>query len=147
MATIATWSSRTAYETGFRAGHDRYPRRAEPADPREREEPLPDRDATVRADSLRRRRAELVTRGDDLPGDQLEAVEKAPGRSWGSCQDAHDAKVEVMQRLCAVTGRPLSSIEQREELGHPWGAWLNSWRTRRDVLSVSQEAELEVLPG
>src|SRR5690606_31636231 len=63
-------------------------------------------------------------------------------------QDAHDAKVEVMQQFCAVTGRPISSIKQREQWNsHPVGVWLNSWRARRDVLSASQEAELEALPG
>ncbi|MEU6371199.1 hypothetical protein ABZ876_37335 [Streptomyces sp. NPDC046931] len=74
--------------------------------------------------------------------------EKVPGWSWDPYQDVHDAKVEVMQQFCAVTGRPGSSIKQREEWNsHPVGVWLSSWRTRRDVLSASQEAELEALPG
>ncbi|MFZ4179894.1 MULTISPECIES: hypothetical protein [Streptomyces] len=100
------------------------------------------------ATNLRRRRAELIIRGDDLPDDQLEAMEKVPGWSWHPYQDAHDTKVEVIQQFCAITGRPVSSIKQREEWNsHPVGAWLNSWRTRRDVLSASREAELEALPG
>ncbi|WP_285567881.1 Helicase associated domain protein [Streptomyces sp. RTGN2] len=148
LATIATWSSRTAHEAGFWAGHDRYLRRAEPGDPREREELPSSRDATVWANNLRKRRAELIACGGDLPGDQFEAMEKVPGWSWDPYQDAHDTKVEVMQQFCAATGRPVSSVKQREQWNsHPVGVWLNSWRTRRDVLSASQEAELEALPG
>ena len=148
LATITTWSSQTAYEAGFWASYDRYLQRGELTDPREREELLSSRDATVWATKLRRRRAELITRGDDLPGDQLEAMEKVPGWSWDPTQDAHDAKVEVIQQFCAVSGRPVSSNKQREEWNsHPVGVWLSSWRTRRDVLSAKQEAELEVLPG
>ncbi|MEV0193151.1 Helicase associated domain protein [Kitasatospora purpeofusca] len=148
LATIATWSSQTAHEAGFWAGYDRYLRRAELTDPREREQLLSSRDATVWANSLRRRRAELISRGDDLPGDQLEAMGKVPGWSWDPYQEAHDAKVAVMWKFCAATGRPVSSVKQREEWnGQPVGIWLNSWRTRRDVLSTSQGAELEALPG
>uniref|UniRef100_UPI00117C6DC7 hypothetical protein n=1 Tax=Streptomyces africanus TaxID=231024 RepID=UPI00117C6DC7 len=107
LATIATWSSQIAYETGFWASYDRYLRRAELTDPCEREELLSSRDATVGVNNLRRRRAELITRGNDLPGDQLEAMEKVPGWSWVPHQDVHDAKAEVMQQFCAVTGRPV----------------------------------------
>ncbi|MFF8639112.1 Helicase associated domain protein [Streptomyces pilosus] len=148
LATIATWSSQTAYKAGFWASYNQYLRRAGLTDPREREELLSSRDATVWATNLRRRRAELITRGDDLPDDQLEAMKMVPGWSWHPYQDGYDAKVEVIQQFCAVTGRPVSSIKQREEWNsHPVGVWLNSWRTRRDVLSASQEAELEALPG
>ncbi|WP_380282487.1 Helicase associated domain protein [Kitasatospora purpeofusca] len=148
LATITTWSSQTAHEAGFWASYDRYLRRAELTDPREREQLLSSRDATVWANSLRRRRAELISRGDDLPGDQLEAMGKVTGWSWDPHQEAHDAKVAVMQQFCAATGRPVSSIKQREEWnGQSVGIWLNSWRTRRDVLLTSQEAELEALPG
>ncbi|MBC3842052.1 hypothetical protein GXW82_23285 [Streptacidiphilus sp. 4-A2] len=148
LATIATWSSQTAFEAEFWATYDKYVWRAELTDPQEREQRLPSRDATVWATNLRRRRTELIARGDDLPGDQVEAMEKLPGWSWDPYQDAHDRKVEMMQQFCAVTGRHVSSIKQREEWnGHPVGIWLNSWRTRRDVLSASQEAELAALPG
>lgn len=59
LATIATWSSQTAYEAGFWASYDRYLRRTELADPREREELLSSRDATVWATNRRRRRARV----------------------------------------------------------------------------------------
>ncbi|MGR6998892.1 Helicase associated domain protein [Yinghuangia aomiensis] len=148
LATIATWSAQTAYEAGFRASYDRYLRWAQMTDPGEREQALSRRDATVWANNLRGRRAELISRGEDLPGDQLEAMENVPGWSWDPYQDAHDTKVAVMRQFYAATGRPVSSIKQREAWnGYPIGGWLNSWRTRRDALSAAQEAELEALPG
>ncbi|MEV7129720.1 Helicase associated domain protein [Streptomyces sp. NPDC093260] len=148
LATIACWSAQTANEAGFWASYDRYLRWAELADPGEREQVLSRRAATVWANNLRGRRADLIARGGDLPGDQLEAMEKVPGWSWDPYQDAQETKVAVMRRFCAATGRAVSSIKQREEWdGHPVGVWLNSWRSRRDVLSAAQKAELEALPG
>lgn len=70
LARIATWCSQTAHEAGFWANYDRYLRRTELTDPREREELLSSRQATVWANNLRSRRAELIARGTDLPGDQ-----------------------------------------------------------------------------
>ncbi|MFF8798136.1 Helicase associated domain protein [Streptomyces globisporus] len=148
LATIARWSAQTAYEAGFWAGYNRYLRWAGLTDPAEREQVLSRRAATVWANNLRGRRAGLIACGEDLPGDQLEAMEKVPGWSWDPYQDAHDTKVAVIRQFCAATGRPVSSIKQREEWnGYPVGVWLNSWRTRRDVLSAAQETELEALPG
>jgi hypothetical protein len=148
LATIASWSAQTAYEAGFWAGHDRYLRWAELTDPSEREQMLSRRAATVWANNLRGRRAELIARGEDLPGDQLEAMEKVPGWSWNPHQSAHDTKIAVMRQFCAATGRSVSSIKQRDEWnGCPVGVWLNSWRTRPNVLSAVQKAELEALPG
>ncbi|WP_129308561.1 Helicase associated domain protein [Streptomyces sp. L2] len=148
IATIASWSAQTAHEAGFWAGYDRYLRWAELTNLSEREQVLSRRDATVWANNLRERRAELIARGEDLPGDQLEALERVPGWSWDPYQDAHDTKVAMIRQFCAATGRSVSQIKQRDEWkGCPVGMWLNSWRTRRGVLSAAQEAELEALPG
>ncbi|MEV5644077.1 Helicase associated domain protein [Streptomyces flaveolus] len=148
LSTIASWSAQTVHETGFWAGHDRYLRWVALMDPREREQVLSRRAATVWANNLRGRRAELIARGEDLPGEQLEAMEKVPGWSWNPHQGAHDTKVVVMRQFCAATGRPVSSIKQRDEWnGYPIGVWLNSWRTRPDVLSAVQKTELEALRG
>ncbi len=90
------------------------------------------------ANKLRGRRAELLSG----------AMEKVPAGSWDPYQGAHDKKVAVMQQFCPATGRPDSSIRQREAWnGYLICLWPNSRCTRRDVLSAAQEAGLEALPG
>lgn len=148
LATIPTWSRDTAYEAGFWSRYRAYLKRAQAMDPGEREKAMLSCEATVWANNLRSRRDDLRAQGRDLPDDQLKALEEIPGWSWTPYQDGHTAKVEALRQFVAATGRPLSSIKQREEWnGLPVGVWLNSWRTRRDRLSGRQVTDLEALPG
>ncbi|GGS29293.1 hypothetical protein Snoj_25590 [Streptomyces nojiriensis] len=148
LATIPTWSGKTAHEAGFWSRYHAYLLRAQSADPAVREHAMPGREATVWANNLRSRRQDLLAQEADLPEEQLAALEKVPGWSWDPYGQSHGAKVAVMRLFADETGRPVSSIQQREEWnGHPVGVWLNSWRTRRDAMAADRQAELEELPG
>ncbi|WP_277820472.1 Helicase associated domain protein [Streptomyces sp. WAC00263] len=148
LATIPAWSSGTVHEAGFWSRYGAYLQRAEAAEADEREKAMPSREATVWANNLRGRREDLLAQGRDLPDDQLKAMEEIPGWSWNPFHDGHTAKIRVMQQFITATGRTVASVKQREEWsGHPIGIWVNSWRTRRDTLSDSQETDLETLAG
>lgn len=148
LAAILTWSSHTAFEAGFWSRYRAYLQRAQATDPDERDKAMPGREATVWANNLRGRREDLRVQGRDLPDDQLAALEAIPGWSWNPYDDSHAAKVRVLQQFITATGRSIASIKQREQWSnHPIGVWLNSWRTRRAILSDAQQSELEALAG
>ncbi|MCM3886703.1 Helicase associated domain protein [Frankia sp. R82] len=145
-----SWSFGLVHDETFWDGYQRYlawtPIRAEG-------QPVPEgtwdtRTATVWASNLRTRRKDLQAKGADLPADRLDAMAQVPGWSWDPFDDEFGAKVATLRTYVEETGNTLADIKQRDI----WrsakiGTWVNSWRTRRDQLTPSRQAELETLPG
>lgn len=105
-------------------------------------------DARQWAKKLRERRAKLLGHGEDLPRDQLDAMDSLAGWRWTPRETRFDEQLDILRAYHADTGQPISAVKAKQTWnGHCVGSWISNWKSRRPRLTEHQVSSLEALPG
>ncbi len=100
------------------------------------------------AKKQRERRGAFLQRGEDIPADQIAALEALPGWSWAVRDSRFEQQLDVLSEYCRRKGTTTVTIRTTDVWeGHAIGSWISNWRTRADRLTDGQAAALESLPG